>query len=250
MNKSEEIQKYYTELFTENPLYSIPFPNVEEARRWSKIGEFLSEILESNSQPINKNLRILDVGCGRGWLTYMSNIYGKCEGIDPVKNSIDLARKLFPELTFHECTATELLQSPGFQPYDVIITSEVIEHITDKENFVKELRNCLVPNGYVIITTPRGELFKEYLQSGYPLQPIEEWITENELYSLFKKNRFSEFAHDRAYIDLPQMSLIYQLLANPRFVKLLRKIGLTWLYQGLAYSFAIYQIWSFKKMID
>jgi SAM-dependent methyltransferase len=244
---NKEMDEYYTDLFIDNPLYSTPFPNLEEACRWSKIGEFLSAIFESNSQFSCKKLRILDVGCGRGWLTYLANVYGECEGIDPVENSIRSARNLFPNLKFYAGLVSDLLKAPDFCPYDVIVTSEVIEHVVDKETFVRELSECLVPGGYVIVTTPRGEDFKAYLKSGYPLQPVEEWITERELCSLFGQNCFSKIAHDRAYIDLSLMSPLHHLVANARFVHLLRKLGLAWLHKGLTYSTAIYQVWCFQK---
>lgn len=244
---NKEISEYYTDLFVDNPLYSTPFPNSEEACRWSKIGESLSALFESDSQLFDRKLRILDVGCGRGWLTYLADVYGECEGIDPVENSISSARKLFPHLKFYTGLVSDLLKTPDFYPYDVIITSEVIEHVVDKKTFVRELNECLAPNGYVIITTPRGESFKAYLKSGYPLQPVEEWITERALCSLFEQSYFSKITHDRTYIDLPLMSPLHQLIANARFVRLLRKLGLAWLHKGLTYSTAIYQVWCFQK---
>ena len=38
--------------------------------------------------------------------------------------------------------------------YDVIIASEIIEHVFDTDFFIEELKRILKPNGRIIITTP------------------------------------------------------------------------------------------------
>lgn len=108
----ENTQLYYRKLFTEDPLYSTPFPNSDEAVRWAKICVFLSQI--SGLQQLHRTqrrLRILDVGCGRGWLTRLASIYGRCDGVDPAAGPIALAREYFPELSFYQGTMDTILQS-------------------------------------------------------------------------------------------------------------------------------------------
>lgn len=237
---------YYAGFFAENPSYATPFPNLEEAYRWSKICEFLSQIPQAEVHGVGQRLRILDVGCGRGWLTYLASIYGRCDGVDPSAGAIELARRHFPGLTFHVGTVANVLQSSNFEPYDVVVASEVIEHVTDKQYFVAKLSECLVSNGHVIITTPRGEEFQKYWRSGHYLQPIEAWISEKELCSLFEHYRFVPIEHDRVYIDLPEMSLLHRLSASPKFSHALNRLGLAWIHKGLQYLTAFYQVWCFQ----
>ena len=247
-DNSEKIDEFYTERFGGNPDWSTPYPNLDEARRWAKIGEFLSQIPKPRERSEDgQRLRILDVGCGRGWLTRLAGAYGFCEGVDPVSNIVLLARERFPDLTFHVGTAADVLHSNGFKPYDIVISSEVIEHVLEKDNFVQEIKNCLVPAGHAIITTPRGEEFKRYRRVAGEMQPVEAWVSEGELKSLFERNGFKAIRHERAYINIPRMSLLHlAAYASDRFSRVLEGLGLSSVGQGLRYRAAIYQVWWFQ----
>lgn len=245
--KDENTQLYYQKLFTEDPLWSTPFPNPDEAARWAKICIFLSQIPGLQQlHRTQRRLRILDVGCGRGWLTRMASIYGHCDGVDPAASPIELAREYFPDLNFYQGTMDTILQSSDFKPYDVVISSEVIEHVDAKSNFVTNISKCLVSNGHAIITTPRGEEYHKYIRSGYDKQPVEEWISESALQELFQRHGFMAVKHDRAYLDLPKASFLHKLAADARFARLLDKLYLIWLHKGLQYLTGIYQVWCFQ----
>ena len=105
--------------------------NHDEAGRWAKVSEYLRRISEQHVQR-DQPMRILDVGCGRGWLTNLASIYGHCDGVDPVAAPVRLAQQRFPDLKFSVGTAGDVIKSPDFQPYDVIVAPEVIEHTTEK----------------------------------------------------------------------------------------------------------------------
>ena len=241
-----DIEGYYKKLFTESDLFSSPFPNLDEAVRWAKIGEYMSRIAQQRGKGCPQQPRILDVGCGRGWLTRMASVYGHCDGVDPVQASIESAQRYFPDLNFSHGTAQDVLRSPDFKSYDVVLSSEVIEHVVQKEDFVADIRQCLTPNGHVVITTPRGDQFERFKRMGFGLQPVEEWITERDLSKLFQKHGFIPVKRDRAYIDLPKMSMLHQLTADHRFARALDRLRLVWLQRGLQYLAGIYQIWWFQ----
>ena len=244
MNRHDD---YYARLFQHDPTYSAPFPNLEESRRWAKVGEYLSRIAAPERHGGARRLRILDVGCGRGWMTRLASVFGDCEGIDPVENVIDFARTLFPELPFHSGTIEELMRSPDFAPYDVVLCSEVLEHVEEKDAFIATMRDCLVPGGHLIVTTPRAEQFERYRQSGYDLQPVEAWLTERDLGALLERHGFSAMAHDRIYDDLPSLSRFHRVLAGGRLASTLDRWRLAWLTRALRHVGAIYQIWWCSK---
>src|SRR5207249_9901026 len=138
---------------------------------------------------------------------------------------------------------------PDFEPYDVVISSEVIEHIADndKDTFVTELEMAVAQGGHVIITTPRGEDFEKFRRLGCANQPVEAWLTEKELQRLFLRHRFVSIAHDRVYLDMPGLSLVHRFSASRRAAKALERLKLAWLAKGLQYVAGTYQVWLFQR---
>jgi 2-polyprenyl-3-methyl-5-hydroxy-6-metoxy-1,4-benzoquinol methylase len=212
LGKNSEDQ-YYEKLFVNNSKWNQPEPNQDEVLRWKVIQSYV-EYIKNNSN--NDSLEILDLGCGRGWLTNLLSGYGVASGIEPVKPVIEYAKKIFPHIQFQNGTTKKLLAQNNFKKYDLIVSSEVIEHIPDdkKDGFIKDIKELLKENGHVILTTPRKEAEEEW-NSSFPVeQPIEDWITEAELESLLTKNSFQKIKFNTVamspVVGLPEIN-IYQL---------------------------------------
>jgi GT2 family glycosyltransferase/tetratricopeptide (TPR) repeat protein len=202
---------FYLNLFVNVPAWSAPQPNADEAARWSKIAAFLEYILRRvQHQGRTTPLRILDVGCGRGWLTNLAAAYGSCEGVEPVAGVIDHARKLFPHIRFEAGTAETVLKRVDFSPYDVVLTSEVIEHVPhgQKEMFLAQLARVLTPGGYLILTTPRGEIWEQWKTIAPPNQPVEDWVTEDQLRTLLASQGFVELGMERVHVEVPNLRFV------------------------------------------
>jgi GT2 family glycosyltransferase/SAM-dependent methyltransferase/Flp pilus assembly protein TadD len=202
---------FYVDLFVNAPAWSTPHPNPDESGRWSKIAAFLEYILRrARSQHQGKPLRMIDVGCGRGWLTNLASGYGICEGIEPVAGVVERARKLFPHLRFEAGTAESVLRRPDFVPYDVVLTSEVIEHVPhgQKETFLAQLAQLLKPDGYLILTTPRGEVWEQWKAISPPNQPVEDWVSEEQLRTLLSSQGFVELGLERVHVEVPGLRFV------------------------------------------
>lgn len=210
-NYSEE-EIYYRKLFIDNPVWNKPNPNNEEILRWNIIKGFLIYI-KKNFQ--NENIEILDLGSGRGWLTSLLAEYGNVTGVEPIRSVVKYAKQMFPKINFICGTTTDLLKK-DHKKYDLVVTSEVIEHIADdnKYTFIKEINKLLKDNGFLIVTTPRKEVQKEWILYSNPNQPIEDWLLEAELEELILQNFFIKVKLERFSIQ-PALSApeieIYQL---------------------------------------
>lgn len=183
---TEDEQLYYENLFIHSSHWNKPFPNLEEWQRWLIIRSFIEEhIIEDIDNHNRLNFQILDIGCGRGWLTNLCSTYGEVTGIEPVKKVVKYAKTLFPVLDIRCQTPGELLEQQ--LQYDLIVCSEVIEHIPDlqKDAFVNKFLLLLKPGGTVILTTPRQEILSEWQQHTNPNQPVEDWLSEQQVQSLF-----------------------------------------------------------------
>lgn len=236
--ESMDSDNFYVNLFVKSPHWSTPDPNADEAARWSKIAAFLEYILRRvRQQDRNRQLRMLDVGCGRGWLTNLAAAYGTCEGIEPVAEVVEWARTLFPRLRFEAGTAESVLRRPDFEPYDVVLTSEVIEHVPhgQKEVFLAQLAKLLKPDGYLILTTPRGEMWEQWKTIAPPNQPVEDWVTEEQLRALFTSQGFVEMGLDRIHVEVP--GLRYVPAPTPADLRSMNLLP-------------IYQVWCCRRSVD
>lgn len=180
--------EYYTELFTANKEWSKPTPNRDEGARWQAIEKLILHLKSCDSPPANIELKILDVGCGRGWLTFLMSKHGSVQGIEPVAAVVDHGKRLFPTLDISSRTTRDLLVCHKHH-YDLVVSSEVMEHIPDgqKLSFVRDIHDLIRASGFAIITTPRKEAQSQWVTPG---QPIEEWMDEIALEKLFTENGF------------------------------------------------------------
>jgi SAM-dependent methyltransferase len=102
------------------------------------------------------NLRILDAGSGHGWQAGQLAALGhRVTGIDKWPEKIDISRKAHPEVRFELASVYDSLSA--FMPrggWDVIVASEVIEHLYSPQGFLRNMHVHLRPTGCIIVTTP------------------------------------------------------------------------------------------------
>ena len=221
-NKRAVEPDYYEQLFVHNTYWNTPQPNDEEILRFKIIHHFIAHLKSDFSLKKKDHLKILDLGSGRGWLSSLLSNYGTVLGVEPVSKVVDHAKKMFPNLNFICGTSTDLLKIAHHDKYDLVVSSEVIEHIVDeaKPGFMNDIKRLLNDHGFLIITTPRKEAEIEWNTYTLPGQPVEDWITEMELEKLAIANSFRVIKRER--------------LAIPP------AIG--------APSIEIYQLWLFQKI--
>ena len=108
-----------------------------------------------------KDIHVLDVGCGGGILSEaLARLGAKVVGVDAADQNIVVARahaqrdqRLKHNLTY-ECTTAEALVEQQRQ-FDCVVSSEVIEHVSDPAAFMEAL--CALvkvscPSSRVVIT--------------------------------------------------------------------------------------------------
>ena len=109
---------------------------------------------------IKKEDRIIDFGCGTGFMITLplAKAGYAVSGIDMDRESIAIGRVLFQQedLDPEILTASDLSRS-NISP-DVLIASEVLEHIPDNElgGILDLLHAKLKPNGLLLVTVPNG----------------------------------------------------------------------------------------------
>lgn len=100
---------------------------------------------------INSNDIVLDIGCGNGALTY--DIAKKAKnviGIDLNKNNIAIAKEKYPAPNTEYIVGDVTGELPN-KKFDVVILSNVLEHIENRVEFLKKIKD-LAPK--ILIRVP------------------------------------------------------------------------------------------------
>ncbi len=102
---------------------------------------------------------VLDIGCGTGAIMdFVRSKNYTVEGVDMSENALQYCRK--KNLTVHHGFAEKLpFQNSSF---DVVIASDVLEHITDDAAAVQEVARVLKPGGIFIVTVPAHQSLFSY----------------------------------------------------------------------------------------
>jgi 2-polyprenyl-3-methyl-5-hydroxy-6-metoxy-1,4-benzoquinol methylase len=130
------------------------------------------------------DLRVLDVGCGSGWLSVELERYGKVTAIDLSPKAIQELQKLHPSI--HWISGDFFSVDLPEKAYDVVTCLETIAHVPDQEAFARKIAEVTRPGGHLLLTTQN-----EYIWSRTSwLQPpgegqIRNWPSHSRLLQLF-----------------------------------------------------------------
>lgn len=125
---------------------------------------------------------VLDAGCGEGFTLNKlqeAKIGKKLTGFDFLDTAIQIGKKQYPSLNLKQGDIYHIDAKSG--TYDVVICSEVLEHLERPEEALKEL--IRVSKKYVILSVPNEPLFmignllrgKNIKRMGNDIEHIQHW---------------------------------------------------------------------------
>jgi len=100
---------------------------------------------------IDKNSMVLDYGCGAG--DYSGFISSRTKNFVGVDINVKKAKERFPGIKFVKISAQEKKLPFPNETFDTIIAVNVIEHVRDFDNLLKEFSRVLKIGGKMFITT-------------------------------------------------------------------------------------------------
>ena len=160
---------------------------------WDKLGPFSAlhkmsnariEFITRNSRRItSKNysdvnvlngLKCLDIGCGGGILSEpLSRLGAIVTGIDAsemaIQSAIAHSRKSRLDIDFKCMSTGDLIKSGLDNQFDIIIASEVIEHVSNRALFLSDIAKLCKPGGLVVFTTINKSILGK--STGFPEAP-------------------------------------------------------------------------------
>jgi len=121
---------------------------------------------------ISKEMKILDLGCGRGdFLEPFKNEGFSIYGLDLSHNSLKKLQNKGYNVKYCNFEENKIPFSKNY--FDIVFSKSVIEHIANPENFLNEIKRILKTRGKLLIMTP-------------------DWYSQ---YKIF----YNDFTHKRPY---------------------------------------------------
>ena len=147
---------------------------------------------------IREPKKILDVGCASGW--FLNKVSenckdAKCYGVDAYRDAILYGKKQYKFLQLKHADAHNL--SYPSQTFDLVLCTEVLEHVSNPKLVLKEIKRVLTKNGIAIIEMDSGSILFNliwywwtHMRNGVWKQAHLHLFNANKLEKLIKKSGF------------------------------------------------------------
>jgi SAM-dependent methyltransferase len=187
--------------------YKIMY-EVEDSHFWYKGMRKITKTLFDTYLPKNKQLRILDAGCGTGRNITFLKKYGQVSGFDISPYAIKFCKKR--KLTNIKLASVDKIPFKN-KSFDVVTCFDVLGQAEVKSvgQSIKEFRRVLKPSGRLLIRTAAYNWLM-----GYHDQAVhtKHRFKKSELVTLLKKNKFKIIKTTYANSFLFPLAIIKRLL--------------------------------------
>ncbi len=133
--------------------------SIGTTRERENLYSFAADFLRSK-----KTDAVLDVACddGLGTEILAKGVSGKIIGFDINPKSIELAKARYVAKNVSYAIGDARKMAYADRSFDAIVSFHTIEHMgeDDQAKFVKELARVLKPDGWLLVATPDGEVWK------------------------------------------------------------------------------------------
>lgn len=188
----EEIEEYYSKKYyqEEKATYSHTYSEIELQFIYNKIEQRFQYLIDNQLISPNKTYSLLDVGCGEGFaLKYFFNKKWDVTGLDfsdfgCETNNPDVKQFL---ITGNIYLNLQKITQSG-QKYDIIWLDNVLEHVTDPLELLKDLKQISAPTtGILIIDVPNdfSKIQEKLIELNKVNQPF--WVVLPDHLSYFNQ---------------------------------------------------------------
>lgn len=116
----------------------------------------------------DRSKKILEVGCGLGYLTYALKQAGHdASGLDISERAIADAKRSFGD--HYICADVNVMSAQAAGSFDIVVMTEVLEHLDAPLSVLRSIHALLRPGGVALVSTPNKDF----------LPPDAVWRTDN-----------------------------------------------------------------------
>lgn len=192
-------------------------------------GKFVRSII--TQQYPAKNLTVLDLGSGEGGTSKVFSHYNFVVSFDisltrlhrqkkyviPMESSTDESATQYGDrfLSSIEMTGTGLVNGSALQlpftnnSFDLIIIQDVIEHLSELNDFCTEVKRVLKTNGVIYLSTPNKLSVFNFLNDPHFGLPVVSILKRQSIKKYFLKHfRKTDYTRN----DIAQLFSLYELL--------------------------------------
>jgi len=162
-------------------LYEEFHKNTKMTRKIAKDNNFdLINHLPIYKKYITPNDKVLDIGCGAAPMSlYFASKGMNVKGVDLSKRAIEANQKAKEYFKFDnlEFVCENFMDYADNAVYDVVMMTEVLEHIPDDKGSLEKINKFLKKGGYLLMSVPSSNapLHKKYIKK-YGKDPFDERV--------------------------------------------------------------------------
>ncbi|MBL8548715.1 MAG: methyltransferase domain-containing protein [Hyphomonadaceae bacterium] len=131
------------------------------------------------------DLKMIEVGCGAGWLCSDLTPFGALTATDFCAEVLERAQARLPQVNFVAGDFMEL--DFGEAQYDVVICLEVLAHVADQPAFMARLARLLRPGGVLMLATQNAPVLQRWNKVPPPKPGnLRTWVDRHQLRALLE----------------------------------------------------------------
>jgi ubiquinone/menaquinone biosynthesis C-methylase UbiE len=133
-----------------------------------------------------KRKRVLDIACGEGYgANLLARVAAKVIGVDLDANTIAHAKAKYRRRNLCFVQGTCLVIPCEDHSIDLVASFETIEHISEHDAFLSEIKRVLVPGGILVISSPHKAEYQKVAEAANPFHEAE--LDHDEFVQLITK---------------------------------------------------------------
>jgi SAM-dependent methyltransferase len=193
--------------------------------------QYQAQLLADIASGSLRGLRAIDVGCGDGATTAMATAACRARGAEMRIVGFDWSSAALAKA--HQrgiAVARASVESPGLPlppaSVDVVIMSELIEHVVDTDALLEEARRVLVPGGRLVLSTPNLAAWFNRVLLMVGIQPLFSEVSLKGIYGrpghevaghlrIFTRRALAELLSANGYADIRITGAPYHDVPRP-----------------------------------